>query len=74
MRPTTKLAAHCVRGAVLAAVLAGLCLADTAPASPDAQKLAQLLQRTSQPDGTIPRSVFRCEVHRTRPAREVGQG
>src|SRR5579864_3824449 len=47
MRFITRLVAHGVRCAALAAVLASLCLADTTPASPDAQKLAQLLQRAS---------------------------
>lgn len=47
MRPIAKLAVHCARGAALAAVFAGLCLADTGQASPDAQKLAQLLERSS---------------------------
>src|SRR5579864_5980931 len=48
MRFITRLVAHGVRCAALAAVLASLCLADTTPPSPDAQKLAQLLQRASQ--------------------------
>jgi hypothetical protein len=47
MRLITRLVAHGVRCAALAAVLASLCLADKTPASPDAQKLAQLLQRAS---------------------------
>ena len=47
MRAIAKLAVHCARGAAIAAVFAGLCLADTGQASPDAQKLAQLLERSS---------------------------
>lgn len=42
------LADYCVRAAAVAAVLAGVCFADTTPGSADAQKLSQLLERASK--------------------------
>ena len=48
MRPLHILAGYCLRAAVVAAVLAGVCSADTTPSSADAQKLSQLLERTSK--------------------------
>lgn len=45
MRQLHILIGYCLRAAALAAVLAGVCFADT---TPDAQKLSQLLERTSK--------------------------
>ena len=48
MTPIRTLTRYCVRAAALAAVLAGICFADTTPVSADTQKLSQLLERTSK--------------------------
>jgi hypothetical protein len=48
MRRLHILAGYCVRAVAVAAVLGGICSADTTPTSADVQKLGQLLDRTSK--------------------------
>ena len=42
------LSGYCLRAAVVAAVLTGICSADTTATPADVQKLSQLLERTSK--------------------------
>jgi hypothetical protein len=48
MRPIHTLAGSCVRAATVVAMFVGICSGNTTPTSADAQKLSQLLDRTSR--------------------------